>query len=551
MLLCLLHLDVSGIERHYIRFQEKAIPGFSTSVTAPLPAKSERTSSRKGCIVMIFDESVPDSIRVALTAAKETWEAKLPAAQEIYIQASMEPLDDGLAMQTFVGYGRGTEFKGAPCALISQLIGKAEGTIGQPDGLIVLNQNLLWNCSFSQEKTIGYNVYTAALRGIAITLGFGSTVCEDYNDKSKYVFLEDFPSYFDKRIHKGNIYLNTIESGSPEMSQFVTSNALYVKGKISDHRLYAPLIFVSGVSLVYVDDYSSLMHYAMGNGDKMLSIDSNTLDILNGIGWEFAIQQEGANIRCNDISSDGIGSSYSSHTFSLENAQGATGYEWIFSLKNQEGRYVEVSHDTNNTFTIAPIQSPDKYYINTNGDLDGKIECKYTVGDKTFSAKAFYVSLELKPLILSVDNMVRIPSGDFSYYLTFTVQYRGADKLEIATEEEYSSIQYIQDIHEPFIAHVKTYNLSTLRYSWITIHVRNKYGTADQTLEFAPEIPTLIEDMQTSHIDEKSYMFNLNGICISHVLDSDINRSILPKGVYIRRTVDKNGHIKAEKIMVK
>lgn len=105
MLLCLLHFDAVGIERHYIRFQEKAIPGFTTGPTEQMPSKTERTSSSKGCIVMTFDESVPDSIRVALTAAKEAWEAKLPAAQEIYIQATMEPLDDGISMQTFVGYG--------------------------------------------------------------------------------------------------------------------------------------------------------------------------------------------------------------------------------------------------------------------------------------------------------------------------------------------------------------------------------------------------------------------------------------------------------------
>lgn len=293
------------------------------------------------------------------------------------------------------------------------------------------------------------------------------------------------------------------------------------------------------------------MHYAIGEGDKMLSIDANTLDILNGIGWDFANQQVGANIKCNDISSDGIGSSYTSHTFTLDNSQGANEYEWIFSLKNQEGRYVEVSHGTNSTFTIEPIQSPDKYYINTNGDLDGKVECRYTAGNKSYTAKPFYVSLELKPLILSVDNMERIAAGDFSYYLTFTVQYRGADKLQIATEEEYSSIQSIQDIHEPFLAHVKTYNLSTLRYSWITIHVRNKYGSADKTLEFAPEIPTELEDITTSLTEENTHILNLDGISVSHVFNPEITKSILPRGVYISRTMDKTGRVKTHKFMIK
>ena len=176
---------------------------------------------------------------------------------------------------------------------------------------------------------------------------------------------------------------------------------------------------------------------------------------------------------------------------------------------------------------------------------------KWAEGNKSYTAKPFYISLELKPFILSVDNMERIPSGDFSYYLTFTVRYRGADKLQIATEEEYSSIQSIQDIHEPFIAHVKTYNLSTLRYSWITIHVRNKYGTVDQTLEFAPEIPTGLEDITTSLTEENIHIFNLDGICVSHVFDLGISKSMLPKGVYISRTVDKTGRVKTHKFMIK
>ena len=544
-------LTANGIERHYIRFQEKAIQGFSPTVVAPMPDKSERTSSSKGCIVMTFDPSVPDSIRVALNAAKEAWEAKLPASQEIYINATMESLDPNISMQTYVGYCPYGEYQGAPCALASQLIGAPQGNMEEPDSYIFLNQNLSWNCNFSSDQSPGYNVYTVALRGIAISLGFGSSVCRDYDNPLLYIFSSGSPTYFDNNIYKDNVCLKSLQNASPDLSAFITSNALYVKGNKFKHSLYAPTTFIPGVSLIYLDDNTSLMHYAIGEGDKMLSIDANTLDILNGIGWDFAIQQVGASIKCNDISSDGIGSSYTSHTFTLDNSQGANEYEWTFSLKSQEGRYMEVSHGTNNSFTIESIQSPDKYYINTNGDLDGKIECRYTAGNKSYTAKPFYVSLELKPLILSVDNMERIPAGDFSYYLTFTVQYRGADKLQIATEEEYSSIQSIQDMHEPFIAHVKTYNLSTLRYSWITIHVRNKYGSADQTLEFAPEIPTGLEDITTSLTEENTCILNLDGISVSHVFNPEITKSILPRGVYINRAVDKNGRVKTQKFIIK
>lgn len=547
MLLCLLHFDAVGIERHYIRFQEKAIPGFTTGPTEQMPSKTERTSSSKGCIVMTFDESVPDSIRVALTAAKEAWEAKLPAAQEIYIQATMDYIEGNVTMITDVYCSQ----DGCPQSLLSQKKGYPIGDTAYPDGHISFNSNISWNCSFSNQLTHGYSMYTIGLRAIALVLGFGSSIYADESDPNIFWFACDFPTYFDQRIHRGTIYLHSLEPASQAMADFVTSNILYVKGRKFDYRLYAPTTFKPWTSLIYLDKNSSLMHYAIGEGDKMFTIDTATLDVLNGIGWDFATQQEGANIKCNDIASDGIGSSYSSHTFSLDNIQTANGHLWKFSLKNKEGIYEEVSNGANATFTIAPVQSTDKYYINTNGDLEGKIECQYTIDSQAYTAKTFYVSLELKPLIISIGNMTRIPSGDFSFYLTFTVNYTGADKLIIAAEEEYSTIKTIQDVYEPFLAHIKTCNLSTLRYSWITIYVQNKYGTTEKMIEIAPEIPTELKDIAASPVDEITYILNMKGICVSHVLDSDISKELLPKGMYIRRTIDKNGRIRTQKFIVR
>lgn len=550
MLLCLLHLDVSGIERHYIRFQEKAIPGFSTSVTAPLPAKSERTSSRKGCIVMIFDESVPDSIRVALTAAKEAWEAKLPAAQEIYIQAAMRSMEPNISMQTYVAYDY-TAYPGAPNALASQLFGTPVGTIEGPDSYIYLNRVLNWNCNFSSDKSAGYNAYTAGLRAIAISMGFGSSVCNETGKPLDFYFASVDPTYFDNQIYKDKVCLNTLQSGSPDFNAFVTSNSLYVKGKKYEHRLYAPSPFIWGISLVYLDDESSLMHYAVGEGDKMLTIDTNTLDILNGIGWDFALQQEGAKIKCNDIASDGIGSSYSDHTFSLDTAQTVNSYEWTYFLKNKSGNFVEVSKGTNSSFTINPIKDQNNYYINMNGDIEGKIECRYKIGDKIYKASPFNISLELKPIIISIDNITRFPTDGRFYYVSFTVNYRGADNLSIEIEEEYSPVKIIKEYEEPFLAHVSTDEIHSLYYNWVTVSVQNKYGYVQQTLEFAPELPTGLNDVQESQDGCNVEILNLQGICVSHDIDGSINKLLLPQGVYISCTIGKNGQIKTRKFIIK
>ena len=109
------------VQREYVRYVEH-IQQASTFQNQSMPPKEQRVSSSSGDIILIYDDALPDSIKVALTAAKELWEAKLPTRQPIYISVSFEPLDDDIAMVADVVYGQFSGLAGCPSSLAGQII---------------------------------------------------------------------------------------------------------------------------------------------------------------------------------------------------------------------------------------------------------------------------------------------------------------------------------------------------------------------------------------------------------------------------------------------
>lgn len=94
-----------------------------------------------------------------------------------------EPLGNGVAMAADVAYSETPNFVGCPCALASQLSNFPFGSVDSPDGYIILNSSIPWNCKFSKESASEYNLPTMVLRGIARCLGFGSSVIEESKNR--------------------------------------------------------------------------------------------------------------------------------------------------------------------------------------------------------------------------------------------------------------------------------------------------------------------------------------------------------------------------------
>ena len=164
-----------AIAKKYIRHSEKFNPNIVAFKNQGIPLKSSRLSNNEGNIVLSYDESLSDSIKVSLSAAKKLWESKLPTNQPIFISVLFEPLGNEVSMVADVAYCETPNLEGCPCALASQISNFSYGSIDSPDGYIILNSDIDWNCRFSKESTSEYNLPTMVLRGIARCIGFGNS----------------------------------------------------------------------------------------------------------------------------------------------------------------------------------------------------------------------------------------------------------------------------------------------------------------------------------------------------------------------------------------
>lgn len=541
-------------QKKYIRHSEKITHNALSFNNQGIPIKADRLSNNEGNIVLTYDEALPDSIQISLLAAKKLWEAKLPTTQPIFISVLFEPLGEDISMIADVAYCETSNLVGCPCALASQISNFSYGSLDSPDGYIILNSDIDWNCKFSKDATSAYNLPTMILRGIARCLGFGSSVIEDGKDYFSYLF--GWPTYFDKLLYANNKALYNINEGSSDMANFVKSDKVYAQTKSQNYKIYAPSKFVQNLSLCYFDDTNSIMSHSLGQGNIDLSIDEKTSDILRTIGWNLPLS--GLTIKCNNISNNGIGSSYDSHTFSLSKGnESVSNYSWRFFIKNKQGDYTQISNGTSENFTIAKISSPDNFFININGDLEGRIECDYTLNGKRYSAIPFTLSLELKPIIISIDDLYSVNNGDYEFSLNFNVRYTGADYVSIEIEEEYNTTLRNYRFDEPYIAHIKTGNITNLYYSWITIIVSNKYGSTYKTIEYAPVFSTkdVRNTSTTSDISlntlivSKITLYNIEGNPIFKGTPSEFKNQIFNPGVYIKEEVFNDGTSKTSKIL--
>jgi len=256
-------------------------------------------------------------------------------------------------------------------------------------------------------------------------------------------------------------------------------------------------------------------------------------------------------ITCDDISENGIGSSYLAHTFSLSKAnENVSNYNWKFSLKDKSGNYTLISTASTENFTIEKISSPQDYFININEDLEGRIECEYTLNGKEHNTTSFALFLELKPSIISIDNISVINNGPYDFYLTFDVTYVGADYVAVEIEEEYNSTLRNYHFYEPYFAHVKTGNISNLYYSWVTIIVSNKYGSTSETLEYAPSTGST-QNNTAAPITKTILLYNINGNVVFDGTPTDFLNQQFQPGLYIKKEILDNGSTKNTKIRIK
>lgn len=547
--------SLSGSARiRYIRNFDYSKPTAEPCVNLALPSKIQRVSSLKGEINLIFYTDMPDSIKTAILVAKDLWEMKLHNKKPVYIEIGFEPLENGTVMATETGIYE-DDNNHCPAALASQWREQRDDYNEQPDGCITLNSDLDWNCSFLNENQASYNVTTMTLRGICRCLGFVSSITETGN--SSFYFSDFSPTIFDRHLYNDNVCLSEIEPYSERLTKFVTSDNVFISTESTKYQMYAPKEYKQGESICYLKKDKSLMSYSLGKGNQYLNIDNITIDILNALGW--GLPSESLKIECKDIDESGIGSCYKDHIFKLaDNGPNISNYLWTFSLKNKNENYEVICKDNTKEFKIGKIDNPKDYYFNSNGDLQGKIECAYRTDGQDYFAEPFYISLEQKPLIVSYSNFTRT-WDKYNFSLNFNVNYTGAEKLLIIIEEEFDPYINTYKIEEPFIAHVHTDLISGLYYSWITIEASNKYGSTKETLEIPPyfqdndllKIASSNHRLYSTEENAKIQIFNFEGSCIFEGFDKDFSNNITPSGIYIKRVIYPSGESTTHKIIIK
>lgn len=420
-------------EVRYIRHYEHIKPAALQFTNKYLPKKIDMNSSTKGEIMIRYGENIPDSIKIAITVAKEMWEAKLHNKKTIFIDVYYEPLDNETAICTEISMEEFDNIFYPEALVIQNSKYPRDPSNTSSDGNIIINSDLNWDCNYTNQNISAYHLPTMILRGIARCLGFISCI-EDYGDNN-YGFADFLPSIFDDHLYHGSSSLSSIDLYSPRMADFITSNQVTFNTGLNKYAIYAPKAFKNGESLCYLKEENFLMSQSLGKGNTLLNIDTPTIDILNAIGWN--LPYEDLKIECLDIDKTGIGSSYKSHVFILaENNLNIESYAWSFSLKNKTGIYENICNGNRNNFTIEKITNNDRYYINSNGDLEGKIECEYTINGKTHYAEPFKISLEQKPQIFSISDVTRT-WNNYDFILDFNVQYAGTDVVTVKVEEEY------------------------------------------------------------------------------------------------------------------
>ncbi len=483
---------------------ESASSGTLTNV--PLLSKSERVTKNDGLIEITAIGEIPDSIVTCANVAANIWESVIKNKSKIHFQLKYEDIGNE-ATKTEVVYNT-DKGKYVPSSLYYQTYPENENPCY---ATLIVNSKMNWICDHSSQVFEGRgNLTYSLLRAIGVTLGFGSSLQLKTTGNSTYIGANSgkYYSLFDRLIKDSDqkalssvrLIGNRYNAALSDFAQPKNGRRIYALKTDSEHLLYAPEAFDDGKSLVYLDNPNSLMHYQLEKGHSKLQIDDTTIELLKEIGWELDRTKD-IEIVSNDLPDTGIGSAYTSHSFTIRNNSGTPienrRWEFIAPLKTGGDRVVS-SADGTTGFTIPAIGDSEEYAVNVNGDIRATVKFQGTVNGIAVK-DSYSLSLELKPSI----NHVTIISREFtpemsSYRLNLAVEYSGSDRISLAVEVEGNPVTYENEYHYPFIAHLTTKYISIDYYAWVDLIVRNEYGETIYTIDLEPLIGLDENKNQTS-----------------------------------------------------
>ena len=554
-------LSLYAQERDTITFvDEFATNSINQTVLPVLPKNEQLSSLNRGSIEFTYKTEIADTFKTAIMAAGDIWSHYLSnkAIMEIDVNYTSGLSNDVTTDVIYVNQ----DSLAYPAGLHAFL-----GFVTNEDaiscGIININSDIDWNCSFSSDSLLSTNNLTyAMLRSIAHILGFGSTVREIEFRGTKTILGSNLQiSPFDNIIFNSNgemmnelpCYSNRTDNvAAKTYCQPEDGVSIYAFNQSNSYRLYAPSVFNTNKSLKYLDNPESLMHHEIFAGDKIQRIDDVTINLLREIGWELT-SNNGVKIICDDIDSTGIASALQRYNFRLQNSIGGviSDAEWVYRLPLNDGNDTIIATSNNSqTFTIPSLSDATHFNRNIHGDIYGTIEFTGKInGEDVYDT--FNLSLELEPKIknVTITNITSIENGFYS--ISFTVEYAGCSQLRVEKVHEYTSGVPVYYIDEPYIAHVTVRAIMPDQWAWIDIYATNQYGEDIYTIEL-PALINLYDNAGVQFVPENETdclidVYNAQGqLLLKDVPASSLNT--LPTGLYILQYNDSYGNcVKTEK----
>lgn len=521
--------------------------------------KEQRASSQSSSIIITNEDELDENTLIAVKYAKSVWESIISNSVNLFIEVKIADIEEDI--RTTVKYQKNNGIL-IPTSLAAYIHQSADRDYSYPDGIIYIRSNTSWDYGLNSNKSPeGLNLAYGIIRAIARTLGFGSSILMDQN--GNYMFADKrYHTIFNTMVHNSsNIKLNTlsINGGRPsnELKTFIENPAqtFWISGNNGEYKLSSPPYDLNNPPFVYLEDVNSLMKKDLLIGDYILQVDNKTLDILNTLGWN-TIKANSLTISSDDVSDNGLASAYASHNFRINTGnQSISAPKWFLHLPLKNGEIQKIQLQDNNLSCTTPIiENEDLFKINLDGDIEAKLHFSCTIDGKEVKANPFKIFFELKPFIeyANIEKIVDNSPLD-SYDAYYKVKYRGADKIKVSVEEEFSSKLKSNYLYEPYIAYGIADHITSPFYAWIDFIAENKYGRSVYTIELQPfgvVQKMSVSDNQLINIDEVFVIYDLCGIKLGQFNNLIDIKSLQYKGVVIVKHIVNDEIIETKKIFL-
>ena len=524
-------------------------PSGGSSVQLPMLPKTQRVNKHSASIVTTND-NLDEQVRKVFDYAASVWGACILHSDSVFIEIRIADIEEDIRTEVLYKLVNGA-FQ--PLSFIYRdYIGKRD--IETPDGIITINSNTVWDYSLSNENfTGGKNLAFGIMRSIARILGFGSTVQLDESGNYRFGCKRDH-SLFDNLIsNSSGIMLSSIKTirgnPNPALKSYIETpgETFWINTSKGRFQLQSPPFSGENPPFVFITDNNSLMTTNFNAGSYILQVDPITQSVLNELGWNIKSTPI-IKIVSNDIEDTGLASAYTSHSFRIEKGNASVqNPKWEFILPLADGTLSSmILKDNNLSCNISPIADETKYKINSDGDIEGVLHFSCTINGKEVKATPFKIFLELKPFIeyALIEKIVDNTPYD-SYNAHYRVKYRGADRIKVVVEEEYSSVITPKYLYEPYIATGVADYITAPFCAWIDFTAENKYGKSVYTIELQPygEVASYssgsnagIEQTlspQKADGDDSFAVYDINGYYLGTYKTADEIDNLLYKGLLI------------------